>query len=93
MTIRKVAAIAGTAALALVLTSCAESSRDDDTGNGNGNLNGKSNDAAASLFTASARCVTERVNLPKKRGSTRRGTLRLVCAWRVRPTDRTLLKM
>ncbi|WP_109472170.1 ABC transporter substrate-binding protein [Ornithinimicrobium cavernae] len=37
MTIRKVAAIAGTAALALVLTSCAESQRDDggDTGGDN----------------------------------------------------------
>src|SRR5690606_39185502 len=45
MTIRKVAAIAGTAALALVLTSCAESSRDDDTGNGNGNGNGNADNA------------------------------------------------
>ena len=57
MTIRKVAAIAGTAALALVLTSCAESSRDDDTGNGNGNADNADStdtgggDAAASDAT------------------------------------------
>lgn len=45
MTIRKVAAtIAGTAAMALVLTSCAESQRDDNGDNGD---NGNDNNAAA----------------------------------------------
>src|SRR5699024_3000777 len=37
MTIRKMAAVAGTAALALVLTSCAESQRDDGGDDGGGN--------------------------------------------------------